>query len=322
MGSNPFKERMDFSQAFLQPKGCLSHWAVALWGGPKQGGWRKHVCFCLCLTVLPLEDSSLVVTWKSWGFSYHFGFFALGSGSCQWFLVQHCELDHQSWLHSHGTLSQLSSSNPLTPWDPVTISPSFPTLPVCCLHPQNGHLPFFLVAHIRLYKWLCPPKPPTAALEHGSSQPVAMFPIYQQAPVPIPALTPLSPCCGVMASDATATSLSTALPILPCRISSHLFCFPRIVPEWSLFSSSVHHIISYCLLKLSTYFCFSLTSPLQTVSPAKNGSGVPAPFRLVCGYIRCPVSNELNQDTRMLLYLSKIFYYSKTTWLINSWKTK
>jgi len=158
-----------------------------------------------------------------------------------------------------------------------------------------------------------PPKPPTAALEHRSSQPIAVLPVYQQAPVPIPALTPLSPSCGVTAAEASATSLSTAFPTTSHRISSYLFCLTCIVCQCLPLPPLSPSVISYGLLKLPIYFCFSLSSPLQTFSPAKNGDGVLAPVRFVCGYIGCLVSSGLNQNTRTLLYWSKILYYSKTT---------
>lgn len=35
MGANPFKEQMDISQAFLQPKGYISQWDISL---------QQHVC--------------------------------------------------------------------------------------------------------------------------------------------------------------------------------------------------------------------------------------------------------------------------------------
>lgn len=105
----------------------------------------------------------------------------------------------------------------------MTIFQSLPTLLECCLHPQTGHLLLSLIVRVLLH-WLCPPPTPTVALEHRSSQPTAMLPIYKQAPSPIPALTPLSLCSGVMEGEAIATSLSAALPTLLHSISSYLSC--------------------------------------------------------------------------------------------------
>lgn len=103
----------------------------------------------------------------------------------------------------------------------------------------------------------------------------------------------------------------------------HVGCPPTSSASTTLFLSVFISLLCLSgLLKLPSYFCFSLTSPLQALSLAKNGDGVPALFRLLCSYIRCLVSGGLNQNKILLPYSSKILYYSKTTWLINSWKTK
>lgn len=148
------------------------------------------------------------------------------------FLSSIGEVDCQPWLHFHGTRSQLRRANPLTPCDPVIISPSLPTLPARSkLEPPSPNWTLILLSGRS-----CSAVPMTLSVKatlsmaqvHWSSQPMAMFP----SSCPYPCLNPSVPVPGVMEGEATDSSLS--LCTLLCRIS-YLLCLPHIVPECPCF---------------------------------------------------------------------------------------
>lgn len=123
----------------------------------KQDKRRKCVCFCLCLTALPPEESSPVVTWKSCFSPYNFGFFCYGKWFLQWFLSS-----TGSMARGHSSVGII----PLLPGDyPVTILPSHLILSAGCLYLHTGYpavLSSYFNPAIPISR-LCPPQSGTKA---------------------------------------------------------------------------------------------------------------------------------------------------------------